>query len=215
MIQFGDGGNNIILKNGGGIETECYYEGIENYVGWWDRIEANGGISRIVFGSGNDKIELAGISEWGDCAEISTFELDMGGGDDSITLNHDSGIYLMSCVDKEYNMYGGNILMGEGNDTFTLNAGAYCDIYGILDMGSGDDTMVIGYGAWWGLDGSINFGEGNDSLILDGELIINSEWQIGDVENISGNGSLIVQYYATDEFIQKFEDAGITVTIYS
>ena len=215
LIQFGDGGNNVILQNGGCLETESYYEGIENYEGWWDRIEANGGISRIVFGSGNDKIELAGVSEWGDKAEISTFELDMGGGDDSITLNQDSSIYLMSCVDKEYNMYGGNILMGEGNDTFTLNAGAYCDIYGTLDMGSGDDTMVIGYGAWWGLNGSINFGEGNDSLILDGELIINSEWQIGDVENISGNGSLIMQYYATDEFIQKFEDAGITVTIYS
>ncbi len=195
-IDFGSGGNTVEIKNGGYLSTESYYsDGDNNYDNWWNRIDENGGISRITFGSGVDKIIVSGksaVTEYGDEDDwgcVETFEIVTGGGNDEITLKKGGTIFLRSCVDDSYNMQGGNIFMGDGDDTFRVDAGAVAEFMGILD-----------------------FGAGNDTLIIDGTVNIFAEYAFADVENISGSGQIFVHCgYVSDDFIRKFEDNGIEV----
>ena len=101
--------------------------------------------------------------------------------------------------------------MGDGDDTFTLMAGGEVSCYGILDMGAGNDTFTIGSGADFSPSCQIDFGTGYDTLELNGTLTIWGEYYLQSIENVVGNGTLIINGYAGDEFISKFENAGITV----
>ena len=195
-IDFGSGGNTVEIKNGGFFSTESYFSDSDNnYENWWNRIDENGGISRITFGSGADKIIISGKSavtengdedDWG-CME--SFEIVTGGGNDEITLKKGGTIFLMSCVDDSYNMQGGNILMGDGDDTFKLEAGSMAEFMGVLDCGAGNDTLII-----------------------DGTLKIFSDYAFTDIENISGSGRvIIVSPYVSDDFISRLKSCGIEV----
>ena len=226
-IQFGNGGNTVVLKDGGWLETESYFmDGEDPYSDWWDLIEThNGGITAIEFGTGADSITLTGKKavnldgyidddDWDNWSCLQTFELNMGGGNDKITVNKGGYVTMMSCLDDQNQQQGGNIFMGNGNDTVTINEGGCVDLYGTFDFGNGDDTLIINNGAEWD-DIITSFGDGNDTLVLNGTMTIGNTWQldIDTLENISGNGELIVYGFASDEFISRFESVGITVTL--
>ena len=227
LIKFGNGGNTVEI-NQGWMQTNPFNEYIQDDgyfndgeldpVLWWNNIQAHGGISKITFGSGNDTIKLAGKKPFSydydadNFGVISTFEIDMGAGNDVIDLSSGGWITLCGTVDSNYNSHGGNILLGDGNDSLIMRAGSAIDAYGVIDFGSGDDKFTVAAGADIALGGQLDFGEGNDSITIDGKLTVWGYENFAGLENISGSGEIVIRGLVEDDLVKKFEDAGLKVS---
>ena len=80
------------------------------------------------------------------------------------------------------------------------------------DFGSGDDLFDISKEAVveFSHDTALHFGDGDNTMILNGVLETGS---IDGLENISGNGELIVHGNIDEDLVDKFKTAGIKVTL--
>ena len=128
--------------------------------------------------------------------------IDMGSGNDTLSLFDD--IELQAEL----------INFGDGNDKFIIgDDGNYLSSgLSAADFGSGDDLFDISKEAVveFSHDTALHFGDGDDTMILNGVLETGS---IDGLENISGNGELIVHGNIDEDLVDKFKTAGIKVTL--
>ena len=106
------------------------------------------------------------------------------------------------------------INFGDGNDKFIIgDDGNYLSPgLSAADFGSGDDLFDISKEAVveFSHGTALHFGDGDDTMILNGVLETGS---IDGLENISGDGELIVHGNIDEDLVDKFKTAGIKVTL--
>ena len=179
--------------------------------------ESGAGVS---FGAGNDILDLgAGIhfgysskleEELGiDSLDMAAGTLDFGTGNDNFRMRSTSDV-TAAAID-----------LGDGNDCLQMDAFSkvmFSDA-GSIEFGDGNDSLVFGDGATLNAMGSpltLDFGSGTDTMTFNGDMqIFADQLVITGLENITGSGSLVLNYGCTldDETKAKFEQSGITVTL--
>ena len=164
-------------------------------------------------------------------------EIDMGAGDDQITVYAHSHLNANTVrfgkgndrliLAENGNLDASGVYFGAGSDLLQIDKEADLDLQGDLNFGGGDDTLAVGKGAvlvltgYDELDGSrenphiVDFGTGTDSLILNGTLIVDpAQAEISGLEKVSGSGQLLLCgafEEAAEEDFKLFTDAGIDV----
>ena len=180
-IELGSGNDKIVLQ--------------ASKQNWDDDAETS--FTNIFMGSGNDIIEGQANTE------LDGVKIDMGSGDDTITLNGgDLDVKIVDMGEGDNTIIVKNdshfetalLKFGSGNDTLKIE-GPYAEVdmdvalkndeeyyYGEVSFGGGDDTLSISAGGYFSAIHTIDFGDGDDTLELNGGMKFDYFWAWGNEE---------------------------------
>ena len=126
-------------------------------------------VEHIVYGGSlKDTLTLNG-------AIGSRIKFDLGAGADSVIISKafygllDTGADADSIVVKG-GLFGGKVLTGDGNDSFTVSKGIVAGAE--IDLGEGDDKFTSAISLW---DSMLNLGNGNNTVTITGRFTAESE----------------------------------------
>ena len=185
-IYLGGGNDRLIFRDSSDTEsgecdasTEVFHSDTENISdnGIIDMGDGNNSIvmgsenelrtNGIIFGNGNDTVTLEGDSG----ITLNKNGISFGGGNDKLLLNDDTEI------DWQYSEYveSFGIDFGDGDDYACISNDSelwfsnysYEDETPALSFGNGNDRMVVEKNSEFWLGGTADFGDGNDTLTVD------------------------------------------------
>ena len=160
----------------------------------------------VILGDGNDNVTVDNYTEADNFNGHSTYDVDLGGGTNALTVNDRTGNIDL------------NIVAGSGNDsvalTYTLDGGNSwgTSVQGHIGLGAGDDTLTFTLRDWAteyaDVDVTIDLGTGNNVATIDGAYFDHY-----DIVGSAGDDLISINLYTVFSFDYGALSTGYSVVI--
>jgi Ca2+-binding RTX toxin-like protein len=185
MLHLEDGDNELVMKNGAGVDMVLAFSGNDTVIA-----EGDGFIDALNLGGGNNSVMTSMNIQY-----IRTRD-----GDDTVTIDGGGDVVRLGDGNNALTVNQGYLdsaSMGEGDDTVTISAGASINT---LDTQRGKNTITVEgaatFIAGWMGENNVSVAEGgwagNITLGGDTNNVVNVDGGVGSISLADGDDTVIV-----------------------